>query len=135
VFKQSRSVDRDQTETREAYKLFRDLLENQPSGAFADSAQKYMKAAADKLAEKEYNSARFYQKVKEREAAVVCYKSFVNDFPGSAYAPQARLNMAQALIELGRKAEAREVLDVLLAQEQKGEISARARTLLAQCKE
>ena len=135
VFKQSRSVDRDQTDTREALKLFKDYLENYPSSAFADSAQKYLKAAVDKLAEKEFNSARFYQKLREREAAVVYYKSFINDFPASKYTSQARLNMAQALVELGRKAEAREVLDELLAQEKKGEIAARARSLLAQCKE
>ena len=133
--KQSRSADRDQTETHEALKLLKDFLENYPSSAFADSAQKYLKETVEKLAEKEFNTARFYQKIREREAAVVCYKSFITEYPASKYTQPARLNMAQALIELGRKAEAKEVLDELLAQEKNGDLAAQARALLAKCKE
>lgn len=135
VFKTSRPVDRDQAETKDAVKLLRDFIENYSSSVFADSARKYLAQAVDKLAEKDFNSARFYQKIGEKEAAVVCYKSFVNDYAGSAFAAQAQLNLAQVLIELGRKGEAKEVLDGLVAKEDNGDYVKKARELLGRIKD
>ena len=117
VLKSSRSVDRDQAEIAEAQRLFQDFLESYPSSPFADSAAKYLKATVERLAEKEFNSAKFYQKLGEKEAALIYYKAFIQDYPASELVVQARLNMSQLLIELNRKAEAREVLDELTAQE------------------
>jgi outer membrane assembly lipoprotein YfiO len=130
VYKTSRPVDRDQTETKEAIKLLRDFVESFPSSPFADSGRKYMALAVNKLAEKEFNSARFYQKIGAKEAAAVCYKSFLNDYAGSDFAPQAQLNLGQVLIELGRKDEAREVLDGLVAREKNNDYGKKARELL-----
>lgn len=135
VYKSSLPVERDQGETVEAQKYFREFLENYPSSRFADSAQKYLKMAVSKLAEKEFASAKFYQRIGEKEAAVVYYKSFITEYPASPFTAQARLNMGQMLIELGRKAEAREVLDEVVAQEKTGDIAKKAQELLARCKE
>jgi outer membrane protein assembly factor BamD len=135
VYKTSRPVDRDQAETKEALKLLRDFVETYPSSFFADSAQKYMARAVDKLAEKDFNSARFYQKVGEKEAAVICYKSFINDYAGSSFVAQARLNLGQLLIELGRKSEAKEVLDDLVAKETNGDYVKKAHEMLGRLKE
>jgi outer membrane protein assembly factor BamD len=135
VLKSSLPVERDQTETREAQRFFSDFLESYPSSRFADSAQKYLKLTVDKLAEKEFMAARFYQKIGEKEAAIVYYKAFVNDYPASPYTAQARLNMGQMLIELSRKVEAREVLDALVAEGKTGDIARKAQELLARCKE
>ena len=135
VFKSALSVDRDQTETREAERLFKDFLESYPSSNFADSARFYLKATVGKLAEKEFESAQFYQKIGEKEAAVVCYKVFINDYPASSYTTQVRLNLGQMLVELGRKAEAREVLDALVAEEKNSDIAKKAHELLRRCGE
>jgi outer membrane assembly lipoprotein YfiO len=135
VFKGSRSVDRDQTETKEAYRLFTDFLENNPSSVFADSAQKYLKATVNKLAQKEFDVARFYQKIGEKEAAIVYFKTFIKDFPGSEYTPQARYLLGQALCDLKRMSEAKEVLNEVIEEESKGDIAKKARELLARCKE
>jgi outer membrane assembly lipoprotein YfiO len=135
VYKTSRPVDRDQTETKEAIKLMRDFIENYSSSVFADSARKYMAQAVGKLAEKEYNSARFYQKIGEKEAAVICYKSFINDYAGSGFAAPARLNLGQALIDLGRKGEAKEVLDGLVAKEDNSDYVKKAHELLGRLKD
>ena len=135
ALKAARSVERDQADTREAQRLLTDFLENYPSSVFVDSVQKYLKIATDKLAEKEFSSARFYQKIGEKDAAAIYYKSFIHDYPASGYAAQARLEMGRLLIELNRKAEAREVLDELVAQEKSGNIAHKARELLDRCKE
>ena len=135
VYKTSRPVDRDQTETKEAIKLLRDFIENYSSSVFADSARKYMAQAVDKLAEKEYSSARFYQKIGEKEAAVICYKSFINDYAGSGFAAPARFYLGQVLIELGRKDEAKEVLNGLVAKENNGDYVKKAHDLLGRLKD
>jgi outer membrane protein assembly factor BamD len=135
VFKSALSVDRDQTETGEAQRLFSDFLGSYPSSVFADSAQKYLKTAVNKLAEKEFNSAKFYQRLGEKEAAVVYYRVFINEYPASNYTAQARLNIGQVLVELGRKTEAREVLDALIAEEKTGDLARKAEELLGRCKE
>lgn len=135
VYKMARPVDRDQTETREAQRFFSDFLESYPNAPFADSAQKYLKITVNKLAENEFNVARFYQRIGEKEAAIVSYKAFVNDFPASQFTSQARLNMGQVLIELTRTAEAREVLNAIVEQEKSGDIARKAQELLARCKE
>ena len=135
VFKGSRSVDRDQTETLEAHRLLADYLENYPSSAYADSAQKYLKITVNKLAQKEYDAARFYQKIGEKEAAIVCYKTFIAEYPASKFTPLARFNMGQTLFDLKRLSEAREILGALIAQEPDSDIAKKARDLLARCKE
>jgi outer membrane assembly lipoprotein YfiO len=135
VFKISRHMERDQTETREAYRLFRDFLENYPSSAFADSSRKYMKRAVNKLAKKEYLSAEFYRKIGEKEAAIVCYRTFIKDYPGSDYTALARLNMGRLLLEIKRTQEAKEVLDELISQEKKGDLAKKARELRVQIRE
>jgi outer membrane protein assembly factor BamD len=135
VFKGSRPVDRDQTETKEAHRLLNDFLENYPSSTFADSAQKYLKLAVDKLSQKEFEAAKFYQKIGEKEAAIVSYKAFIEEFPGSTYTPQAFLNLGQVLVDLKRSAEASTILTKLVEQEPQGEVAKKARELLARCKE
>lgn len=135
VLKSSRSIDRDQTEIAEAQRLFQDFLENYPSSPYADSAAKYLKVTVEQLAAKEFASAKFYQKLGEKEAAIIYFKTFIQDYPASDLVAQARINIGQLLIELNRKAEAREVLDELAAQETTGEVAAKVRELLARCKE
>ncbi|MBN1131104.1 MAG: outer membrane protein assembly factor BamD [Chitinispirillaceae bacterium] len=135
AYKGSRPVDRDQTETKESARLLNDFLENYPSSAFADSAQKYMKQAVNKLALKEFEVAKFYQKIGEKEAAIISYRSFIREYPAVEYTQQAYCNLGQVLIDLNRLAEARDVLNTLVEQEPKGEIAKKARELLARCAE
>ena len=132
VFKSSRSPDRDQAETGEAVKLFRDFLESNPSSPYADSVQKYLVIANDKLSQKEFENAIFYQKIGEKEAALVSYKTFIEEYPGSKFVPQAQLSRGQILMQLGRSAEAKETLEALVASDKQGEFGKKAQELLSQ---
>lgn len=115
VYKQSNPFNRDQKETNEAIRLFRDFLDSHSAGPVVDSVTFYLNEAIDKLAEKDYNAARFYQKVNEFESAVIYFKAFIGDFPESRYTDQAKLSMAEFLIKLDRKTEAEEVITELVA--------------------
>lgn len=108
VFQQSNPVTKDQKETREAIRLFDSFIESYPRSAFADSALFYRTKAYEKLALKEFNNSVFYVNAKEPEAAVVYFKIFLTQFADSKLADQARYNIIELLIKLGRIAEARE---------------------------
>jgi outer membrane protein assembly factor BamD len=110
---QSNPFFRDQSETREAIRLFGDYLDVYPNGAFADSAKFFYKEAIDRLAEKEFNNARFYRRQKEHEAALIYYRALLSDYPESKFAPEATVGMAEMLVNLGRTQDAQEIVEEL----------------------
>ncbi|MDR2579323.1 MAG: outer membrane protein assembly factor BamD [Chitinispirillales bacterium] len=104
---------RDQTETREAMRLFNDYLELFPKGVFADSARTLFMSSLNKLAEKEFNTALFYRRQKQHEAALIYYRSVLAAYPDSRFAPEAIVGMAEMLVLLGRTQDAEEVMEEL----------------------
>jgi outer membrane protein assembly factor BamD len=105
--------DRDQSITREAIRELREFAEQFPQSEFADSARVYLKKCRGKLAQKEYNNARFYERIGEYEAAVIYYQSLIENYPESELILQAELNLAEALIHVNRTTEAKAVVDEL----------------------
>lgn len=129
VYLQAHPSDRDQKETVEAVGLFKDILEVYPSCPVADSINYYLNAATDKLAEKDYNNAQFYERMGEYEAAVVYYKSFVTQYPDSKFADQAKLTTAELLAKLDRKNEAADAITDLLQNGKNQEVVTKAKEL------
>ena len=134
VFRQSHQYSRDQSETKEAIRLFRDFLDYNKDGPFVDSATHYLNEAEEKLAHKEFSNARFYEKVNEPEAAVVYYKTFISQYPESQFTSQAYLNTAGLLIKLDRKSEAQDLLNDLIESGKWPEITSKAKLLLSRTK-
>ncbi len=134
VFKQSNPVSRDQKETKEAIRLLDNFLELYPRSPFADSALYYRTAAYEKLAEKDFNNARFYEKINEPEAAVVYYRAFIEKFSDSKFTDQARLNLISLLIKLNRLAEADETYRELLDKGKNKKIKEEAKQMFAKAK-
>jgi outer membrane protein assembly factor BamD len=132
VYMQSHPSGRDQQETKEAISLFRDFLDENPDGPFADSARKYLDLSYEKLAKKEFDAANFYIKIDEFESAVVCFKTFLLDHPQSKYVDQARYTAAELLIKLNRKSESKELLDALIQNSSDKVMIAKAHDLLKQ---
>ncbi|MBD3320524.1 MAG: outer membrane protein assembly factor BamD [Chitinivibrionales bacterium] len=126
---ESKSYERDQSMTREAIRELRDFVMMNPESLFADSAKTYLRRAVEKLARKEFNNARFYEKIDEYEAAVVYYQVLIEEFPDSKYVPRAKLNMAEDLMQVNRENEAKAILKELLDSSVSSEIRSRAKTL------
>jgi outer membrane protein assembly factor BamD len=134
LYKQSNPSDRDQMETRDAIRLLVDFSESNPESNYADSARIYATEGREKLALKEFNNARFYEKVNQSEAAVVYYKVLIQQYPDSKYAPTAMLNMAEILLKLNRYDEARTILDELEGNEKNSEIMKKVKALRSKLK-
>jgi outer membrane protein assembly factor BamD len=127
----SNPPDRDQEQTRDAMRELNNFLDVYPEGAYADSARAYIRKAGEKLAQKDFTSARFYEKIDKNEAAVVYYRSFLEQFPESEYVPEAKLHYAMVLMKLNQQADAASVLDNLLQTTTRQDILAQARDLKA----
>jgi outer membrane protein assembly factor BamD len=104
---------RDQTETKEAMRLFNDYVDLYPNGVYADSAKALYALSLDKLAEKEFNNALFYRKQKEHNAALIYYRAVLSGYPESRFAPEAVVGMAEMLVALQRTREAAEAVGEL----------------------
>jgi outer membrane assembly lipoprotein YfiO len=129
VFKQSNTSNRDQKDTYEAIRLFNDYLDVNQHGPIADSVRLYLGKAKEKLEEKEYKNAFFYQRMKEYESAIVCYRSFISQYPESKFTEQAQLNIAESFIKLEQQAQAFEMVDQIVATAKNKEIIAKAKAL------
>jgi len=112
-YMQSRPFFRDQTETKEAMRLLNDYTDLFPRGAFADSAKAIYSQALNKLAEKEFNNARFYRRQREHNAALIYYRAVVSEYPESKFAPESLVGMAEMLVTLQRMREAAEAVGEL----------------------
>lgn len=130
-FMSSNTYDRDQTETRDAIRELSEFLQDAPTGAWADSANDHIAKCFDKLAHRDFASARFYSRVDRHDAAAVYYRSLIEEYPTSKYVNEAQLYLAQSLSRTNRVTEARAVIDELLEGSSSDDIKRRAKLLLA----
>ena len=131
VYLQSNPTNLDQQETREAVRLLDDFIEMNPQSSFMDSARYYRTEAYEKLAKKEFDNAVFYERINEKEAAIVYYRTFLNQYIDSRLVDQVRINMVELLLKLGRESEAAEMCDDFLKNGKDKELRKRAKNLLA----
>jgi outer membrane protein assembly factor BamD len=116
MFLASGPIELDQNGTREAQSRLKDFIDLFPKSPFADSARFYSAKADDKFAEKEYQAARFYEKIEQWDAAIVYYRMVVEEFPQSKLVPLALLGTAEDLVKTNRTGEAAVVIEDLLRQ-------------------
>lgn len=129
-FLSSATYDRDQTETQDAIRELAAFIQTATDSVWIDSARAYIDKCRDKLARKEYMSARFYYRISKFDAAVVYYRSLLETYPASKYAPEAHLYLALALARIDRVTEARATAEEVLASDYGAEIKRRAQQLL-----
>ena len=121
----------DQASTKEALRQLNEFVETYAQSPFADSARVYSDSCMEKLAQKEYEAAKFYEKIAQYDAAIVYLKAVTADYPQSKFVPLAKLSMAEDCIALKRGAEAEAILDDLVDQTHDEAILKKARGLKA----
>ncbi len=121
----------DQESTDKARQRLKEFIETHPASPYADSARFYIDKCIDKLAQKEFEAARFYEKTNHLESAIVYFNSIIQTYPQSQLALQARLSIAADLIILNRASEAKVVLNELLEQTKDESILKKAKALEA----
>ena len=129
MFLESNAPDLDQATTKDAQGRLKDFCESFSKSLYADSARALIAQTEDKLAEKEFLAAQFYEKIDQFEAAVVYHKLMIQEFPQSKLVPEAMLAMAEDLIKSNRMGEAAAVLDDLSSRSNDDAVLKKARSL------
>ena len=88
-YKLSPRYSLDQTNTYDAITEFQTFLNRYPNTSRKNECNKYIDILRAKLAKKDFEIAKLYFKMDEFEAAVVCFKNVIKDYPNSSYVEEA----------------------------------------------
>ena len=93
-------VARDESNTTIAMRDFERYLSNYPESPLRDSVNYYYNLLVERLAEKEFQTARLYLRMDKYQAAVIYFKEFLETYPNSKRRTEALFMIAQAYNEL-----------------------------------
>ena len=88
----------DQTDTERAITQFMLFIERFPQSPLVDEAQARVVELREKLARKQYEAAKLYERRELYEAAALEFERVFDQYPGSAWADDALLGAIQAYI-------------------------------------
>lgn len=96
------SIDRDQTNTREALKKFELLQQEYPEFSKNKKVKSLIEKLRNRLARKEMYVADFYFRIGEDEAAESRLKNIVENYKDTKVFPRAALRLSEYFIEEGK---------------------------------
>lgn len=89
-YKLSPEFSLDQQDTRSAVDQFQLFLDTYPKSALRDSANHMIDYLNGKVEHKSYENARLYYQTEKYKAAVTALNKYIQDYPNSPYAEEAR---------------------------------------------
>ncbi|MCQ2105750.1 MAG: outer membrane protein assembly factor BamD [Fibrobacter sp.] len=93
-------VSRDDANTTIAMRDFERYLSNHPDTPLRDSVNYYYNLLVERMAEKEFQTARLYSRMDKPQAAVIYFKEFLETYPNSKRREEALFMIAKAYNEL-----------------------------------
>jgi len=96
----------DQTDLREAIKLFEDFIIDHPESELVNDANNYLLIARTRMARKYYESGIVYVRINAFTAAKKYFQIVVDDYTDTEYAPRATYYIAESELKLGNYDEA-----------------------------
>jgi len=115
--------------TRKAIDEFQQFVEYYPTNPLVKDADEKIKELTNRLAKKQYETARLYYTMEYYKAALVYYDDVIDRFHDTEYAPLAYLDKAEILLGRRRYREARETLDAFNARFPQSVLQSRADAL------
>ncbi len=109
-------VSRDDANTTIAMKDFERYLSNHPDTPLRDSVNYYYNLLVDRMAEKEFQTARLYLRMDKYQAAVIYFKEFLETYPKTKRRTEALFMIAQAYNELDQFETAKLYLNIAKAE-------------------
>ena len=105
-------VTRDEANTTIAMKDFERYLSNHPDSPLRDSVNYYYGLLVDRVAEKEFQTARLYLRMDKPQAAVIYFKEFLESYPNAKRRPEALFMIASCYNDLDQFETAKLYLDI-----------------------
>lgn len=115
-FKQMRSPQRDQTETRDTIREFERFLARYPSSALRPDAMRHLREAKDRLGDSEMAVGIFYWRIHWYVGAIDRLSTLVKTDPEFTLRDSAYFYLGESLMAAGRPAEALVVYEKLLSE-------------------
>ncbi len=112
-YEQIQDVTRDQKTTQQALDAMNELIRRYPESRFAADARIKVDLIKDHLAGKEMEIGRFYQRRGDWLAAVIRFRSVVDQYDTTSHAPEALMRLTESYLELGVPVEAERAAAVL----------------------
>ncbi|MCQ2122794.1 MAG: outer membrane protein assembly factor BamD [Fibrobacter sp.] len=105
-------VARDEANTTIAMKDFERYLSNHPDSPLRDSIDYYRGLLVERMAEKEFQTARLYLRMDKPQAAVIYFKEFLETYPTSKRHTESLFMIAQAYNDLDQFESAKSYLAI-----------------------
>jgi len=112
--------------TRRAIDEFQQFVEYYPTSPLVPDADEKIKELTNRLAKKQYETARLYTKMDYYRAALVYFNDVIDRYHDTEYAPAAYLDKAELQLSRRRYREARETLDAFAARFPQSVLQSRA---------
>ena len=112
-YEQISDVTRDQAITRQAMESLGEVVRRYPDTPYADDARLKLDLVRDHLAGKEMEIGRFYQRRRQWLAAVIRFRTVVDEYQTTSHAPEALMRLTESYLALGIPEEARRAAAVL----------------------
>ncbi len=88
-YRQFESVDYDVVVLEKARRQFRRYLKENPEGEHREKAEKYLRNITVLFAQKDYNTARFYRRVGQKDAATYYFREVLRRYPSTELAEKS----------------------------------------------
>ena len=113
-FNQMRTLDRDQTSTKNALSNFEYLIGNYPPSFFTEKAKAKIDVCKKQLADHEFYIANFYYRRRKFQAAASRFEGLLEKFPKQYEEDKALYFLGKSYIELGQWENAREAFTKII---------------------
>lgn len=130
-YQQILDIDRDQTATKNALKVFRDLLRRHPDERDEAEISPMIKSCLDRLAAHEIYVGRFYLRSKSYPSAVKRLEAALQQFPDYAHRDEAYFYLLSAYLKLEKRTQAETIFNQLSNDYPSSEFISKAQKKLA----
>jgi outer membrane protein assembly factor BamD len=133
-FRQMRSPQRDQTQTRDAVNEFQRFVERYPGSSLMPEVQARLRDARDRLSQANYQVGYFYYRQRWYPGAVDRFKQLLMDDPEFTNRDAVYFYLAEALFKANQRAEALPYYEKLVEEFQQSEFLTDATKRIAELK-
>ncbi len=113
LYEQIVDINRDQARTSQARTALQDLVQRYPDSEYARDARLKIDLTRDHLAGKEMAIGRFYLRQGNPLAAIIRFRTVVDDYQTTSHTPEALERLTEAYVTLGLIGEAQAAAAVL----------------------
>ena len=133
-FRQMRSPQRDQTETRDAFREFQTFVTRYPSSELMPEVKARLRETRDRLSESELEVGRFYFRIRWYPGALDRLSLLLKDDPEFTSRDEVYFIMGESLLKVQRPAEALPYFDKIVKEFEKSERGDAARKRIEEIK-